>query len=205
VYAHRIPPVAAARTEGNLVETIRSSWQTIRSERVLGLAVAGSVTYWTIASLLGQDILVYARTVLGLSDTASVASLGAFGLGVGLGSLLAGKLSGEKVEYGLIPLDDVLMDLVSALLALLSPGFIGLLVSMSSLGIASGLIVVPINALLQWRAPADRRGGVIALANVFVFGGVLVGSLSVTLLAQLSFSPELILSVASLAILLGTI
>ena len=167
--------------------------------------MAGSVTYWTIASLLGQDILVYARTVLGLSDTASVAALGAFGLGVGLGSLLAGKLSGEKVEYGLIPLDDVLMDLVSALLALLSPGFIGLLFSMSSLGIASGLIVVPINALLQWRAPADRRGGVIALANVFVFGGVLVGSLSVTLLAQLSFSPELILSVASLAILLGTI
>ena len=59
--------------------------------------MAGSVTYWTIASLLGQDILVYARTVLRLSDTASVAPLGAFGLGVGLGSLLAGKLSGEKV------------------------------------------------------------------------------------------------------------
>ncbi len=204
-YAHRIPAVAPARPDGNLLETLLSSWRTIRGERILGLAVAGSVTYWTIVSLLGQDILVYGRTVLGLSDTASGLPLAAFGLGVGVGSLVAGKLSGEKVEYGLIPLGAILMALVSALLALLSPGFAGLLVSTSLLGIASGFIVVPINALVQWQAPASRRGGIIALANVFVFGGILVGSLSATLLAQLSFSPQLILSVASLAILLGTL
>ena len=204
-YAHRIPAVAPARPDGNLLETLRSSWRTIRGERILGLAVAGSVTYWTIVSLLGQDILVYGRTVLGLSDTASGLPLAAFGLGVGMGSLVAGKLSGEKVEYGLIPLGAILMALVSALLALLSPGFAGLLVSTSLLGIASGFIVVPINALVQWQAPASRRGGIIALANVFVFGGILVGSLSATLLAELSFSPQLILSVASLAILLGTL
>ena len=204
-YAHRIPAVAPARPDGNLLETLRSSWRTIRGERILGLAVAGSVTYWTIVSLLGQDILVYGRTVLGLSDTASGLPLAAFGLGVGMGSLVAGKLSGEKVEYGLIPLGAILMALVSALLALLSPGFAGLLVSTSLLGVASGFIVVPINALVQWQAPASRRGGIIALANVFVFGGILVGSLSATLLAELSFSPQLILSVASLAILLGTL
>ncbi|MEE8586858.1 MAG: acyl-[ACP]--phospholipid O-acyltransferase [Acidobacteriota bacterium] len=205
VFAYRIPPVPAARSEGNLGGTLRVSWQAIRAGRILGLAVGGSVTYWTIASLLGQNILVYSRTVLGLSDTYSGFPLAAFGLGVGLGSLLAGRLSGEKVEYGLIPLGALLMALTSCLLSLASPGFAGLLFFMAVLGIASGLVVVPLNALIQWRAPTQHRGGVIALANVFVFSGILAGSLAATLLAQLGLSPELILAAASVAIGLGTL
>ena len=61
----------AVRSEGNLIETIRSAWSAIRGERVLGLSVAGSITYWTIASLLGQNMLVYTKTDLKLSDAKS--------------------------------------------------------------------------------------------------------------------------------------
>ena len=42
---------------------------------------------------------------------------------------------------------------------------------------------MPLNALLQWRAPDDRRGAVIALTNVLVFGGMLAGSLLALALA----------------------
>ena len=40
---------------------------------------------------------------------------------------------------------------------------------MGLIGVFSGLLFVPLNALLQWRAPDDRRGAVIALANVLVY------------------------------------
>ncbi len=40
---------------------------------------------------------------------------------------------------------------------------------MALLGIFSGLLFVPLNALLQWRSPADRRGAIIAMANVLVY------------------------------------
>ena len=204
IFAFGIPKVPAARSEGHLIETLRSAWTTIRAERVLGLAVAGSSVYWTIASLLGQDVLVYAKTVLDLSDAKSGFPLGVFGLGVGVGSILAGKLSGAKVEYGLIPLGAILMATISLLLALLSPQFYGLLVLMAFLGVASGFIVVPLNALIQWRSPADRRGAVIALSNVFVFSGIFVGSVSATAFAKLQLSPETILLVGSLALMAGT-
>ena len=176
VFSRGIPAVAPARSEGNLVETVRSSWRTIRSHRVLGLAVAGSVFYWTVASLLGQDILVYSRSVLGLSESMAGVPLAMLGLGVGVGSLLASRLSGQKVEYGLIPLGAVLMAFASLSLALFSPGFALLLVFMVILGAASGLLVVPLNSLIQWKSPDERRGGIIALSNIFVFSGILARS-----------------------------
>ena len=187
------------------METIRSAWSAIRSERILGLAVAGSVVYWTIGSLLLQDILVYAKTVLDLSDTVSAFPLAVSGLGIGVGSVAAGKLSRSKVEYGLIPLGATLMAVACFLLALLSPQLTGLLILMALLGLGSGFLLVPLNALIQWRSPSDRRGGVIALSNVFVFAGIFLASIGATLLASLRFSPQSILFVASLAVAIGTI
>ena len=204
VFSRGIPEVPPARSEGRLGETIRSSWTTIRSHRVLGLAVAGSVFYWTVASLLGQDILVYARTVLGLSESMAAIPLAVLGLGVGVGSLLASRLSGQKVEYGLIPLGAVVMAFASLTLALLSPGFSLLLVLMVILGGASGLLLVPLNSLIQWKSPDERRGGIIALSNIFVFSGILAGSVGATLLANSGLSPQAILGAASIVILLGT-
>ncbi len=204
IFSRGIPAVAPARSEGNLVETVRSSWRTIRSHRVLGLAVAGSVFYWTVACLLGQDILVYSRTVLGLSESMAGVPLAVLGLGVGVGSLLASRLSGQKVEYGLIPLGAVVMAVASLALALFSPDFSLLLVLMAILGAASGLLVVPLDSLIQWKSPDERRGGIIALSNIFVFSGILAGSLGATFLASSGLSPQAILGAGSIVILLGT-
>ncbi len=55
---------------------------------------------------------------------------------------------------------------------------------MTFLGIFSGLLFVPLNALLQWRAPADRRGAVIAMANVLVYGGMVLGTFLALVLAR---------------------
>ena len=165
VFSRGIPAVPPARSEGGLRETLHSAWITIRSRRVLGLAVAGSAFFWTVASLLGNNILVYTRTVLRAPESMSGIPLAVLGLGVGIGSLLASRLSRRKVEYGLIPLGAVLMALASLASALFSPGFSILLVLMVILGVASGLLLVPLNSLIQWKSPAERRGGIIALGQ----------------------------------------
>ena len=201
----RLPRVPPARAEGDLGETIRTAWRTIRRERVLGLAVAGSVVYWTIASLLGQNILVYVKSLLGLSDTHAGIPLALFGLGVGGGSLITAGLSRGKVEYGVIPLGAILMAGNCLLLALTVPGFYGLLIFSAALGVASGMIIVPLNSLLQWRAPDQHRGAVIALANVWIFAGITAGSLGAAGLAALELSPGSIMAVAALALTAGMI
>ncbi|MFO0983600.1 MAG: hypothetical protein U1E76_18040 [Planctomycetota bacterium] len=60
-----------------------------------------------------------------------------------------------------------MLALFTLLLGWLAPALTGTLVLMTLLGIASGIVVVPIESILQWRAPAGRRGAVIALSNVF--------------------------------------
>ncbi len=212
VAAFWVPRVPRARAEGGVISTVRTAWATIRADRVLWLTIQGLTFYWAIASLLGGDVLVYAKTVLGLGDAQASYVMAAFGLGVGGGCVAAGLLSSGKVEYGLIPLGATglsLFSLVLGLWDLQSYGTVGrmgvLIVLMALLGGSSGLIVVPLKALLQWKAPADRRGAVIALSNVFVFGGILVGSLAAPALAHWAkLPPQPIILAAALAVIVGT-
>ena len=176
-----IPRVPAARAEGGLVTTVTTAWQAMRADRVLWLSVLGSCFYWSVASFVGALILVYGRLELDLDYPGILLAL--FGLGVGAGGLLAGKLSANKVEYGLIPLGAVGLALFILVLGLLPPVLIATLVLLVLLGISSGFIVVPLNALLQWRSPDDRRGAVIALSRALVYGGMIVGTLVGTAMA----------------------
>jgi acyl-[acyl-carrier-protein]-phospholipid O-acyltransferase/long-chain-fatty-acid--[acyl-carrier-protein] ligase len=205
LFARGIPRVPAARPDGGaVIETITGAWTAIRADRSLGLAVIGSTWFWAVASLLGQNLIVYSGSVLGLSEAMTGVPLGVFGLGVGLGSVLAGKVSASKVEAGLIPLGAMGLGLLTLLLGVIEPGFTVTIVLMSMLGVSSGFLIVPLDALIQWRSPADRRGGVIALTNVFVFGGMLVGSLGGGFMAAADISAKGIFVGAAIFTLIGT-
>jgi acyl-[acyl-carrier-protein]-phospholipid O-acyltransferase/long-chain-fatty-acid--[acyl-carrier-protein] ligase len=193
-----VPRVPPARAEGGIAATVRSAWAAIRGDRVLGLAVFGTIVFWAIASLVSQNILVYAKAVLGLSDATTGLPLAVLAVGIGLGSLGAGKLSRPEIEYGLIPLGALGMTVFTLLLGLVIPGLVGTLVIMIFLGAASGLLAVPLNVLIQWRSPADRRGAVIALSNTFVFGGVIAGSFTAEGFSRLGFSVSEIFVAAAL-------
>ena len=99
-----IPMVLPARSEGGLVSTLRMGWEAIRADRVLRLTVIGQVLVWSIASLVPAPIVPYAKMILGLNETQASLPLVALALGLAGGCVLAGKLSGARVEYGLLPL-----------------------------------------------------------------------------------------------------
>ncbi len=200
-----VPRVPPARSQGGITTTVKIAWDTLRTDRILRLAVLGSIFFWTIASLAGQDILVYGKTVLGLADRTVGLPLAMLAIGTGFGAVVAGKLSASKVEYGLLPLGAIGLTVFLLLLGIFSPGLFGVLILMALLGIASGMLVVPLNALVQWRSPDDRRGAVIALSNSFVFGGILLGSLSAKVLSEIGLSASGILLAVSAVTAMGTV
>ncbi|MFQ5719109.1 MAG: acyl-[ACP]--phospholipid O-acyltransferase [Acidobacteriota bacterium] len=202
--AWRIPRVPPARNGGQGLATLVGAWRAIASRRRLGLSVVGLSVYWGIASLLGQDVLVYAKSVLDLPDRDAGLLLATFGLGVGAGCVLAGRWSGRKVELGLIPVGALFLSIFSLLFGLVAPGFGAALGLLLVLGMASGLLIIPLNAMLQWRSPPRRRGAVIALSNVFIFAGVLAGSLGAQALSMVGFSSLQIFAGASLLTFAGT-
>ena len=150
------------RTEGGVAKTVHEAWSAIREDRPLWLAIAGTVYFWGIASLLGQDIMVYTESVVkGMPNASTLTGLpmAVFGVGVGAGSMLAARLSASKIETGMIPLGCIGLSAFTFILGVTGPGFTGTLILMGLLGVSSGLITVPLHALVQWRSlggPAGR-------------------------------------------------
>jgi acyl-[acyl-carrier-protein]-phospholipid O-acyltransferase/long-chain-fatty-acid--[acyl-carrier-protein] ligase len=200
-----IPPVKPARKEGGLAATLRGAWSALRADRMLRLAITGAVFFWTIASLFAQDLLVYAKAVLQLSDAMAGLPMTVLSVGIGLGAMLVGRLSQSRVEYGLIPLGAIGVFASLLVMGLASPLLSGTLTLMLVLGVSSAMIFVPLNALIQWRAPADRRGSVIAFENTCVFAGIMLGSLAGGAMATGGLSTTGILIATALATLGGTI
>jgi MFS family permease len=102
------------------------------------------------------------------------------GLGIGVGSPLAGFLSGHKIELGLVPIGTFFMVLFTVVLALVSQSGWGTVVCLVLLGVAAGFYIVPLYTLLQHRAPKDSKGNLVATSNfINVVGGlVAIGAFS---------------------------
>ena len=188
IAAFAIPQVSSARATGGVGSTIRGAWAAIQMERLLRLAIPGEIFFWTIASLFAQNVLVYAKAVLHLSDAMSGLPLTLLSVGIGFGAMLVGRLSQNRVEYGLIPLGAVGVFLALSLIGAMMPSLWGTFFIMGALGISSAFIFVPLNAILQWKSPPDRRGAVISFSNTCVFTGILLGSLAGGSLANAGLS-----------------
>ncbi|MBI1374204.1 MAG: MFS transporter [Phycisphaera sp.] len=207
--AWQIPRVPPARSgELGPVQTMVEAWSAIRADRVLQLTIAGNIVFWLIISMLGQNAIVYTQGITeGMKNAVSLQGLplGVFGIGLAVGAIVAGRVSGHKVEYGLIPLGTVPFAIVAMIMAAWQPGFLGTCVVMGLMGACSGLIVVPLNAILQWRAPKDKRGAVLAIANVFINGGTILGTLSAFGLASAGFDAGGIFFAGAIVVLGATI
>jgi acyl-[acyl-carrier-protein]-phospholipid O-acyltransferase/long-chain-fatty-acid--[acyl-carrier-protein] ligase len=156
----------------NLVGDLWSQIKEMRKDRVLWLAVLGNVYFWFLASLLLLNVVLYATDVLRVDETHTSLLLVALTLGIGAGSFAAGYLSGGKIEYGLIPLGSIGITVACAVLSRAHLGYVTVAVDLSILGFFAGFFAVPTNALIQHRPPPDRKGGIIAAANLLSFVGI---------------------------------
>lgn len=210
-FVPHVPSASATHADTSAApraSALMAGWRAILDDRVLKLAVLGSVFYWTIISLLGQNVYVYSRAIsAGLEWQEAISGLpvAAFGVGIAIGAVIAGKLSGAKVEYGLIPLGALSFAVVSVLFGVMLPGIKTTIAFMVLLGIGGGLLVVPINAVIQWRSPADRRGAVIALSNIITMAGILAGSLTAGTLGGAGLSTGTLLLVSAGLVIIGTV
>ena len=161
-----------ARFRWNPLGDLCSQIAEIRKDRVLSLAVTGNVYFWFLGSLLLINVVLYGTDVLHVSEAVASRLLVSSSLGIGLGSFMAGYLSGGKIEYGLIPLGAIGITITTGLLARTGLSVASVAVHLAVLGFFAGFFAVPINALIQHRPPPDRKGAVIAAANLLSFVGI---------------------------------
>ena len=169
----RVPPADISRKfRFNIFGDLWSQTKIIRADRVLRLAVIGNTYFWFLGALLQVNIILYGSDVLKVDETHAAYLQAAIAIGIGIGSVAAGYLSGGKIEYGLIPLGAIGMTVFGAMMAIHGLSFPSVVIFLSLLGFSAGFFIVPINALIQHRPEERNKGGVIAAANLFSFIGV---------------------------------
>jgi acyl-[acyl-carrier-protein]-phospholipid O-acyltransferase/long-chain-fatty-acid--[acyl-carrier-protein] ligase len=169
----RVPAADARRKFAwNPFADLHEQIRIIRKNRLLALAVAGNTYFWYLAALIVLIVLVYGTEVLGLTAVRTSYLQAAMALGIGTGSVAAGYFSNKTIEYGFVPLGAGGMALACAALSIPHIGYWTVFAELAALGLFAGFFAVPINALIQHLPPIERRGSVIATANLLSWVGI---------------------------------
>ena len=203
----RVPASGAAKLLNlNPFGEITDGLRRLRRERPLWLTVIGISYFWFLGALVNINILFFGKELLHL-DEFHIGLLGTFlAIGIGIGSLAAGKLSGDHIELGLVPLGSVAMGLCLALVAWAAPSYPHTALALVLLGFAAGLFAVPLNALLQQRSGKEEKGQLIATNNFLnTIGIALAAALHWFFKTPLQLSPDTIILLIGLLTLAGTV
>ena len=193
----RLPPIAPGeRFRWNAAGEFRRNFSEIRSSRALLLTVLGIAYFWFLGAVYLQNVLIYGHDLLHLGDRELTLLNACVSVGIGLGAFLAGKLSGDQVELGLVPIGSIGLGLFAIDLFFAKHSFAHALAGHFLLGLSGGLFIVPLEAFLQQRAGEHTKGRVIAASNVLTFSAVFVGSAWLLLLTNaFKLSPDQVLLV----------
>jgi acyl-[acyl-carrier-protein]-phospholipid O-acyltransferase/long-chain-fatty-acid--[acyl-carrier-protein] ligase len=140
---------------------LKSAWD----NRVIWLSIIGLGVFWSISQVILAVFPAYAKETLGETDTVVIQGLLACsGIGIILGSVIAGRVSRDHIETALIPVGAI--GIAAALFLL--PGLHSTWahgVNFLLLGILAGFFLVPLNALIQFNAGEAGLGRVLAASN----------------------------------------
>ncbi len=165
-----------------LTETWRN-FRFMQTNRTVLLAVLGISWFWFYGALFLSQLPNYTKLHLGGDETVVTLLLTVFSLGIGIGSLLCERLSGHKVEIGLVPLGSIGITLFGIDLFFAQPEIVAgaslsageflksaashrVLWDLLLTGIFGGFYIVPLYALIQTRSAPSHRSRIIAGNNI---------------------------------------
>ena len=185
--SRRIPPAPATAPD------LKFNWNPIsETARVLGItradravwnAVLGISWFWFFGTVLIAQLPIYTRETLGGDGSVNTLVLTLFSIGTCVGALLCEKMSGKRVEIGLVPLGAFGLtafgvDLYFArhgmasvrgldwLAFLHGAGNWRIVLDLTAIGAFAGFYVVPLFAFVQSRAPREKLSRIIAGNNI---------------------------------------
>jgi acyl-[acyl-carrier-protein]-phospholipid O-acyltransferase/long-chain-fatty-acid--[acyl-carrier-protein] ligase len=166
-------------------QALKHNLKLIRFDSVIWLSIIGLSVFWGVSQAVLATFPAYAKEILAIDNTIVIQGLLACsGIGIVLGSLLAGKVSKNYIETGLIPIGALGMVISLAILPQLD-STLALACIVLTFGLFGGLFIIPLNAMIQFRARAEQLGTVLA-GNNWIQNVVMLTFLLATMLAALA-------------------
>ncbi len=216
--AKNIPLCAAAepgiKLDWNIWRATVKNLKIIPEKRVVFLSILGISWFWFFGSVFLAQMPNYSRTILNGNESVVTWLLTMFSIGIGVGSLLCEKLSGRRVEIGLVPVGAlglawfgfdlywvstdwsiVEVQSIGWLSFLSMNGAIRISLDLALIGVFGGLYIVPLYSLIQERSDANKVSRIIAGNNIInAIFMVVAALLGMVILGVLGWSiPQLFL------------
>jgi 1-acyl-sn-glycerol-3-phosphate acyltransferase len=185
--SRRIPAAPATAPElkfnWNPFTEIARVLRITKQDRGVFNAVLGISWFWFFGTVLVAQLPSYTKLNLGGNGSVNILGLMLFSIGTGIGSLLCEKMSGKRVEVGLVPLGAFGLTAFGVDLFFARPGLAPtsgldwlaflqaagswrIALDLTLIGVFAGFYVVPLFAFIQSRTPRDRLSRVIAGNNI---------------------------------------
>jgi 1-acyl-sn-glycerol-3-phosphate acyltransferase len=196
------------------------TWRNIqfaRNNRTVFLSILGISWFWLLGATYLAQLPNYTKLSLGGNEQIVTLLLTLFSLGIGVGSLLCEKLSGHKVELGLVPFGSIGLTLFGIDLFIATPSIspggdlsgASVFLQMSSswrilvdivlLGLFGGFYIVPLYALVQQRSEPSHRSRIIASNNILNALFMVISAIMAIVLLGIGLNiPQLLLVMAFL-------
>jgi hypothetical protein len=148
-------------------------------------SVLGISWFWFLGSVYVAQLPNFTRLTLGGGEHVITLLLALFAIGIGVGSLLCERMSGHRVELGLVPFGSIGLtvfgvdlffatpaappaggELLGVLTFLSQPGSWRSVADVVLIGVFGGFFIVPLYALVQQRSQPSHLSRVIAGNNI---------------------------------------
>jgi 1-acyl-sn-glycerol-3-phosphate acyltransferase len=192
-----------------------------REERSVFLSILGISWFWFFGSAMTLQVPAYTLDILNGNEAVTTALLVAFAVGVGIGSLLCERMSGHRIELGLVPFGSIGLSLFATDLYFAQPGQNAVAVAsvaefltrpgswrvmadLALLGAFGGFYSVPLYALVQRRSNPRHLSRIIAANNIINAIFMVVASIVSIAVLMAGFTvPELFLLLAVLNVIVA--
>ena len=215
--ASQVPASGAAAPElrigWNVVRETAALIRVARANPPVWLSILGLSWFWSIGATFLAEFPVMAKDVFHGDNQVVTLLLTAFAVGVGAGSILAGRLLHGEVSARHVPFAALLLTVFTwgfarmaavpaaaswhtpaAMLG--SPSGLAALLCLLGAAACGGVFSVPLYAIMQERSEAARRARTIAANNVMNALFMVVGAGVIAGLAALGLQPSRILYIA---------
>ncbi|MGB4598989.1 MAG: acyl-[ACP]--phospholipid O-acyltransferase [Trichlorobacter sp.] len=172
----KVAPAAPNRAIHIFPAEIFRTMRQVAHDRWLMLAIIGLAWFMLVGAFTQLNLIGYGIQQLGLNEAQSGYLFLASAFGIGSGALLAARLSGRDVEFGIVPLGAIGLTLAPILLHNAPAHLPTVLAIILLFGISAGLFSLPLQTFIQMRADADMRGEVLAASSFINWVGILIAS-----------------------------
>ena len=219
-FASRFIPVTPSlnkelKINWNIFSETYRNIKTIRKNKTVFLSILGISWFWFLGATYLVQFPNYTKEILSGNADVVTLLLVLFTVGIGSGSLLCNRLSGDKIEIGLVPFGSIGLTLFGIDLFYSQPAEIStavirlkefitidyarLMIDIVMLGFFGGLYIVPLLALVQQRSDGKYLSRIIAGNNIINALLMVLSAIFAMLVLSAGFSiSELFLMVAIL-------